>query len=680
MENLIKRQHAPFKLQSKYSPAGDQPQAIEKLIAGVKGGQRDQVLLGVTGSGKTFTMANIIAQTGKPALVMAHNKVLAGQLYEEFKTFFPDNAVEYFVSYYDYYQPEAYVPRSDTFIEKEATVNEQIDRMRHSATRAMLERRDVIVVASVSCIYGIGDPESYATMTLPFAVGDTLERQTFLRRLIELQYNRNDTYLSRGTFRARGDTVEIFPSHMETAAWRIYMFDDEVERIAAFDPLTGEVLEDLEAATIYPNSHYVVPKPQLTQAISAIEEELEVCLPNLEAQKKLIETQRLNERTNFDLEMMKTIGYCNGIENYSRHLSGRLPGQPPPTLFDYLPEDALLFVDESHVTVPQVRGMSKGDRARKQTLVDFGFRLPSAVDNRPLTFEEWFGMRPQTVYVSATPAKFELELVKNQVVEQIIRPTGLVDPLIEIKPATHQVDDVMAEIAATTAQGLRTLVTTLTKKMAEQLTEYLLEHGHKVTYMHADTDTLERAEIIRELRLGTYDVLIGINLLREGLDIPEVALVAILDADKEGYLRSETSLVQTIGRAARNAQGRVICYADEITGSLKAAMGETQRRRQKQTAFNTEHGITPKTVQRTVHTHLEEQQEKSEKLKKARKNPASDFAAKVAQEKVSLDQNQELNLARLRKQMIDAVDSLNFERAAALRDKIIALEKADILP
>ncbi len=664
-----------FKLSSSYAPAGDQPQAIDFLTHSIDDGNRDQVLLGVTGSGKTFTMANIIANTGRPALIMAHNKVLAGQLYEEFKEFFPDSAVEYFVSYYDYYQPEAYVPRSSTFIEKEATVNEQIDRMRHSATRALLERRDVIIVASVSCIYGIGSPEGYSSMIVPIAIGDSLDRQSLLHRLVELQYSRNDLYLTRGTFRARGDTVEIFPSHLEDAAWRIYMFDDEIERITVFDPLTGKVFEELNKTVIYPNSHYVVPKPQIKSAIESIKAELSERLAFLESNNQLVEAQRLNERTSFDLEMMKTTGYCNGIENYSRHLLGRNTGEPPSTLFDYLPPDALLFVDESHVSVPQVRGMSKGDRARKETLVNYGFRLPSAIDNRPLTFEEWFARRPQTVYVSATPAAFELEQAGEQVVEQIIRPTGLVDPVVEIHPAGQQVDDLMAEIKLTTAKGFRTLVTTLTKKMAEQLTEYLDENGMKVRYMHADIETLERAELVRELRLGSYDVLVGINLLREGLDIPEVALVAVLDADKEGYLRSATSLIQTIGRAARNAEGRVICYADHITNSLNVAISETERRRSKQLSYNKEHNITPTTINKKVRNYLEKDSQENEQ--KANEKSLSQFASRVNEEK-SLLADLPSNLATLKKQMQEASENLEFERAAALRDRIKDLEKVEL--
>lgn len=668
----MKRTEAPFQLKTPYQPAGDQPQAIKTLVEHINAHHRDQVLLGVTGSGKTFTMANIIAQTGRPALVMAHNKVLAGQLYEEFKEFFPENAVEYFVSYYDYYQPEAYVPRSDTFIEKEATINEQIDRMRHSATRSLLERRDVIIVASVSCIYGIGDPEGYSSMIIPLAVGDTADRQTLLRKFIELQYTRNDTYLSRGNFRARGDTVEIFPSHLEDAAWRLYFFDDEIERITVFDPLTGKVLQELHSATIFPNSHYVVPKPQLKKAIGYIEAELAERLPVLEAQKKLLECQRLNERTSFDLEMLKTTGYCNGIENYSRHLMGKQAGEPPTTLYDYLPEDALLFVDESHVTVPQIRGMSKGDRARKDTLVDYGFRLPSAVDNRPLTFEEWFARRPQTIYVSATPTTFELQLAEGRVAEQIIRPTGLVDPVIEIRAAENQVDNLMQEAQSVIKKGGRVLVTTLTKKMAEQLTEYLAENGLQVRYMHADTDTLERTELVRSLRLGEYDILVGINLLREGLDIPEVSLVAVLDADKEGYLRSTTALVQTFGRAARNIGGRVVCYADRMTNSLKAAIDETQRRRDIQLAHNATHNITPQGILKNVRNHLEKDQVDDSKNAKTEEKEA--FWSKIDEER-SLLADLPSNIENLRKEMLKASENLEFERAAALRDRIKALEK-----
>jgi len=668
----MKRTETPFQLETTYQPAGDQPQAIDMLVKHIAENHRDQVLLGVTGSGKTFTMANIIAQSNRPALVMAHNKVLAGQLYEEFKEFFPQNAVEYFVSYYDYYQPEAYVPRSDTFIEKEATINEQIDRMRHSATRSLLERRDVIIVASVSCIYGIGDPEGYSSMIIPLGVGDTVDRQALLRKFIELQYTRNDTYLSRGNFRAQGDTVEIFPSHLEDAAWRLYFFDDEVERITMFDPLTGKVLQELHAATIFPNSHYVVPKPQLAKAIGCIEAELAERLPVLEAQKKLIECQRLNERTSFDLEMLKTTGYCNGIENYSRHLMGKHAGEPPTTLYDYLPEDALLFVDESHVTVPQIRGMSKGDRARKDTLVDYGFRLPSAVDNRPLTFEEWFARRPQTIYVSATPSAFELQLAQNRIAEQIIRPTGLVDPLIEVRQATNQVDNLMQEAKTTLQQGGRILVTTLTKKMAEQLTEYLAENGLKVRYMHADTDTLERTELVRSLRLGEYDILVGINLLREGLDIPEVSLVAVLDADKEGYLRSTTALVQTFGRAARHIGGRVICYADKMTDSLNAAISETKRRRDIQLAYNAKHGITPQGILKNIRNHLEK--DRLEEEKTAKNRPKEAFWSKVDEEK-SMLADLPSNIGMLRKEMLKASENLEFELAAALRDRIKTLEK-----
>lgn len=668
---------ADYKLQSQYKPSGDQPQAIEKLVAGVRAGKQDQVLLGVTGSGKTFTMANIIAQTGKPALIMAHNKILAGQLYEEFKEFFPDHAVEYFVSYYDYYQPEAYVPRSGTFIEKQSTTNEQIDRMRHSATRALFERRDVIIIASVSCIYGIGDPESYSSMVVPIEVGDTLERKSFIDRLVELQYSRNDMVLSRGTFRARGEVIEVFPSHLEDAAWRLEFFDDEVERITVFDPLTGHKIQTHERVVIYPNSHYVVPKPQLNGAIENIKVELEQTLQDMEKNNRLVEAQRLNERTTFDLEMMKTMGFCSGIENYSRHLSGRKQGESPPTLFDYLPDDALLFVDESHVSVPQVRGMSRGDRARKQTLVEHGFRLPSALDNRPLTFEEWDERRPQTVYVSATPAAWELERAGGELVEQVIRPTGLVDPIIEVRPAEGQVDDLMAEIAQVVAKGLRVMATTLTKKMAEQLTDYLTENGIAVRYMHADIEALERAEIIRDLRLKKFDVLIGINLLREGLDIPELGVIAILDADKEGYLRSSTALIQTIGRAARNVEGRAILYADKITDSMKRAMDETQRRREIQEAHNMEHGITPKGIVKSIKNYLERDRKTDDGEKKG-KGVKSAFELKVAEEQAQMEAA-DLSIEKLRKQMVEAAENLEFEKAAALRDQLRKREEKELL-
>jgi excinuclease ABC subunit B len=657
-----------FKLASDFKPTGDQPAAIKGLLTTLRDGNQDQTLLGVTGSGKTFTMANIIAELDRPALIMAHNKTLAAQLYEEFKDFFPDNAVEYFVSYYDYYQPEAYVPRSDTFIEKDASINEQIDRMRHAATRSLFERRDVIIIASVSCIYGIGDPESYAGMIIPVAVGDTVEREAFLKRLVELQYDRNDTVLVRGSFRARGDVIELFPSHLEDTAWRLSFFDDELEKIQAIDSLTGKVVETYESVVIYPNSHYVVPKPRLLTAIDTIQHELKDRLNFLNANHKLIEEQRLRERTNFDLEMMRAHGYCNGIENYSRHLTGRPVGAPPPTLFDYLPQDALLFVDESHVTVSQVGGMSRGDAARKQNLVEYGFRLPSALDNRPLKFEEWDARRPQTVYVSATPTERELTLSQGRVFEQLIRPTGLIDPPVTIKPVEGQVDDLMAEVRTTVVAGHRVLVTTLTKKMAEQLTEYLGENGLRVQYMHSDIDALERTEIIRQLRLGSFDVLVGINLLREGLDIPEVALVAILDADKEGFLRSTTSLIQTIGRAARNAEGRVILYADVMTKSINAALEETDRRREKQVAYNLEHGITPQTIIKQVRNYLERDEKPEGK------------GGKKASEQVQIIDLKTLDkdLAALRKEMFKAAEELEFERAANLRDRIRELEAAQL--
>ncbi len=658
-----------YHFKTSYQPAGDQPQAIKKLVEGVNADVRDQVLLGVTGSGKTFTMANIIAQTGKPALIMAHNKTLAAQLYEEFKEYFPDNAVEYFVSYYDYYQPEAYVPRSDTYIEKTAAINEQIDRMRHSATRALLERRDVIIVASVSCIYGIGDPESYARMVVPVEVGDTVDRDVLLKKLVELQYTRNDQAFFRGTFRVKGDTLDIHPSHLEDQAWRVVFFDDEVEEIYAFDPLTGQKQQNHESIVVYPNSHYVVPRPAILTAFEAIKKELKERLPQLEKEGKLLEAQRLEQRTTFDLEMIQSIGYCNGIENYSRHLTGRAPGEPPPTLFDYLPSDALVFVDESHVSVPQIGGMYKGDRARKQTLVDYGFRLPSAMDNRPLTFEEWDTRRPQTIYVSATPQQHELKLAGDHVAEQVVRPTGLVDPMVDIKPTQGQVDDLMNEIQAITEKGQRTLVTTLTKKMAEQLTEYLHENGVKVRYLHSDIDTIERSEIVRDLRLGAFDVLVGINLLREGLDIPEVGLVAILDADKEGFLRSTTSLIQTIGRAARNVDGRAILYADTVTRSMQAALDECERRREKQIAHNKEHGITPTTITKAVREGLQIGEEsKKERTKADRMKELKKRHRKLGIVDIQQD------VEALRKEMLQAAEDLDFERAAELRDRVHELE------
>jgi excinuclease ABC subunit B len=659
-----------FDFQTNYQPAGDQPTAIADLVNWVEDSKKDTVLLGVTGSGKTFTMANIIARTGRPAMIMAHNKTLAAQLYEEFKAFFPNNAVEYFVSYYDYYQPEAYVPRSDTYIEKTAEVNEQIDRLRHSATRALLERRDVIVIASVSCIYGIGDREHYADMVIPLAVGDTLDRDALLRKLAELQYGRNDAVLERGSFRAKGEIVEIFPSHLEDEAWRVALFGDESEDITAFDPLTGQKLGKLTDVTVYPNSHYVTPKPAMHSAIQRIKAELKDRLAQLIAQGKMLEEQRLRERTTFDLEMMIASGFCNGIENYSRHLAGRAAGEPPSTLFDYLPDDAILFVDESHVTVPQIGGMSKGDAVRKQTLVEYGFRLPSAVDNRPLRFEEWDMRRPQTVYVSATPAPYELGLAKGLVTEQVVRPTGLVDPEVIIKPVEGQVDDLFGEIKATTEAGYRTLVTVLTKKMAEQLTSYLNEHGVRVRYLHSDIETLERAQIVRDLRLGAFDVLIGINLLREGLDIPEVALVAILDADKEGFLRSATSLIQTVGRAARNVDGKAVLYADVMTKSINTMLAECGRRRVKQLAFNEEHNVTPVSTVRAVSEGIVGAGKAEDVLVASRK------AARSALKLGITDLPKEIEA--LRKAMFKAAADLDFEQAAGMRDRLRELEELEL--
>ncbi|WP_054590284.1 excinuclease ABC subunit UvrB [Sphingopyxis macrogoltabida] len=657
-----------FELVSDYEPAGDQPTAIRELVSTALDGERDQVLLGVTGSGKTFTMAKVIEELQRPALILAPNKILAAQLYGEFKSFFPNNAVEYFVSYYDYYQPEAYVPRSDTYIEKESSVNEAIDRMRHSATRALLERDDVIIVASVSCLYGIGSVETYSAMIFDLKKGQVADNREIIRKLVALQYKRNDQAFARGNFRVRGDSLEIFPSHYEDMAWRVSFFGDEIEEITEFDPLTGKKIASLNYVRIYANSHYVTPGPTLKQATEAIRHELAERLKELEAEGRLLEAQRLEQRTNFDLEMIAATGSCAGIENYSRFLTGRLPGEPPPTLFEYLPDNALLFVDESHQTIPQIGAMSKGDHRRKITLAEYGFRLPSCIDNRPLRFAEWDVMRPQTVSVSATPGTWEMDRTQGVFAEQVIRPTGLIDPPVIIRPVEEQVDDLIMEAKATAANGYRTLVTTLTKRMAEDLTEFLHEAGLKVRYMHSDVETLERIEIIRDLRLGVFDVLVGINLLREGLDIPECGLVAILDADKEGFLRSETSLVQTIGRAARNVDGRVILYADRITGSMERAMRETDRRREKQEAYNAEHGITPTTIKRNI----------------------GDIIAHVAsKDQVTIDigedkpahmvgHNLRAYIQDLEKKMRDAAADLEFEEAGRLRDEIRRLEADEL--
>ena len=660
--NISNSLKSNFNLKSDFIPTGDQPQAIDELISGVNNNEKDQVLLGVTGSGKTFTMAHVINSLNRPALVMAPNKTLAAQLYGEMKDFFPENAVEYFVSYYDYYQPEAYVPRSDTYIEKESSINDQIDRMRHSATRALLERKDVIIVASVSCIYGIGSVETYSKMTMTLKEGQDFPRQKLLRQFTELQYTRNDMSFVRGTFRVRGDIIEIFPAHLETVAWRITLFGDEIENLFEVDALTGQKLSKLSSIKIYANSHYVTPRPTLNEAIKSIKEELKHHLDFLYKSNKLVEAQRLEQRTNFDLEMMLAAGTCPGIENYSRYLSGRNPGEPPPTLFEYLPDDALVFTDESHITVSQIGAMYKGDFRRKSTLSEYGFRLPSCLDNRPLKFEEWEAFRPHTIHVSATPGEWELNKTNGIFIEQSVRPTGLIDPKITIRPTKTQVDDLIHETKLQSKKGNRVLITTLTKKMAEALSEYMFEAGLKVRYIHSDVDTLERIEIIRDLRLGIFDALIGINLLREGLDIPECALVAILDADKEGYLRSKTSLIQTIGRAARHVEGNVILYADTITGSMQYAIDETNRRRKKQIDYNIKNKITPKTVISKISNILENLSEEGEENKSSK----------------NIGKSIKQSIQELQSDMEKAASNLEFEEAAKIRDKIKILQQKEL--